>query len=349
MRNIIIIAVSALVIIGAIVAFQLSGGKNPFETAEAPPPAPPPAQETPQQAPAPEQAKPEVIAPSFDVVRVSREGTGVIAGRAAPNAEVTVLANDQVIGRVTANRNGEWVLIFEEPLQTGTVELALKARNGSAAPVDSNDIVVVSIPEREDREFARGGGEGVVAVLTPRDGKGASRVLQQPTQTASPLGDLLTVDTMDFDAQGNAIMTGRAKPNTDIRLYLDGDYLQTVTTNAEGRWTYQPEEPVPAGEHKLRLDQVLEGDNVSLRIEQPFNRETQLDTQLAEGQVEVRPGNNLWAIARKIYGAGVMYTLIFQENKGRIVDPDLIYPDQLFTVPRATDAGKTEESAAETN
>jgi nucleoid-associated protein YgaU len=344
-RNIVIIVASGLVIVAAILGFQfLNGRDEATETVAVPPPAAAPAEE-PKALPPPEDTQPQVIAPSFDVVRVSREGTGVIAGRAQPDSEVTVLANDKVIGRVTANRNGEWVLIFQEPLDTGTVEISLKARKGSAAPIDSNDIVVVSIPERQEQ--GQPGEEGVVAVLTPRDGKGASRVLQEPTQSSSPLADLLTVDTMDFDLDGMAIMTGRSKPNSEIRLYLDGEFQEAVTADAQGRWSYSPQAPVSAGEHKLRLDQVLEGDNVRLRIEQPFDRETELDTRLAEGEVEIQPGNNLWTIARRLYGAGVMYTLIFQENKGRIVDPDLIYPNQLFKLPRP---GETPpEDAARTN
>jgi nucleoid-associated protein YgaU len=351
-RNIVIIAVSGLVVVAAILSFHLSGREDKASetVVSAPPvPAPAPAEEAQAPAPQPEKAKPKIIHPSFDVVRVSREGTGVIAGRAEPDSEVTVLANDKVIGRVTANRNGEWVLIFEEPLDSGTVEIVLKARKGSAAPLDSEDIVVVSIPQRQEEGLPRPVEEGVVAVLTPRDGKGASRVLQQPTQSSSPLADLLTVDTMDYDLDGKAIMTGRAKANSEIRLYLDGQYLDTVSTDAEGKWIYSPVEPISAGEHKLRLDEILDGDNVRLRIEQPFNREKELDTQLAEGQVEVQPGNNLWAIARKLYGAGVMYTLIFQENKGRIVDPDLIYPNQLFKLPKPGEPLPAEEGGAPTN
>lgn len=347
MRNIVIIVASGLVIVAAILAFQFLNGRDEGpETAALPPPVAAPAEDS-GALPPPEDTQPEIITPSFDVVRVSREGTGVIAGRAQPDSDVTVLANGEVIGRVTANRNGEWVLIFEEPLDTGTVEITLKARKGSAAPLDSEDIVVVSIPDRQDR--ANPAEEGVVAVLTPRDGKGASRVLQQPTQSSSPLADLLTVDTMDFDLDGKAIMTGRSRPNSEIRLYLDGEYKETVTADAQGQWMFSPQEPVSAGEHKLRLDQILEGDNVRLRIEQPFDRETELDTRLAEGEVEVQPGNNLWTIARRLYGAGVMYTLIFQENKGRIVDPDLIYPDQLFKLPRPGEKAPAQEDAARTN
>ena len=40
-----------------------------------------------------------------------------------------------------------------------------------------------------------------------------------------------------------------------------------------------------------------------------------------------------WRIARRVYGSGFSYTQIFQANKGRIVDPDLIYPGQVFEIP----------------
>ena len=40
------------------------------------------------------------LPPSFDVVRVNPRGDTVIAGRAAAGAEVTILSNDEVIGKV---------------------------------------------------------------------------------------------------------------------------------------------------------------------------------------------------------------------------------------------------------
>ncbi len=47
----------------------------------------------------------------------------------------------------------------------------------------------------------------------------------------------------------------------------------------------------------------------------------------------VRPGNNLWRIARDTYGDGTRYTVIYGANRGQIGDPDLIYPGQIFTLP----------------
>ena len=48
----------------------------------------------------------------------------------------------------------------------------------------------------------------------------------------------------------------------------------------------------------------------------------------------VRRGDNLWDIAGKssIYGDPFMWPLIYKQNSGLIEDPDLIFPDQIFSV-----------------
>jgi nucleoid-associated protein YgaU len=47
----------------------------------------------------------------------------------------------------------------------------------------------------------------------------------------------------------------------------------------------------------------------------------------------VQPGSTLWAIAKESYGAGIEYFKVFEANKERIRDPDLIYPGQVFEIP----------------
>jgi hypothetical protein len=53
----------------------------------------------------------------------------------------------------------------------------------------------------------------------------------------------------------------------------------------------------------------------------------------APGLVEVRAGQNLWRIARNVYGAGQAYTIIHEANRSKIRDPELIYPGQIFLLP----------------
>lgn len=55
--------------------------------------------------------------------------------------------------------------------------------------------------------------------------------------------------------------------------------------------------------------------------------------------VVIARGDNLWRIARKIYGAGVRHSVIYEANRNQIRDPDLIYPGQVFTIPVFEDAG----------
>lgn len=45
-------------------------------------------------------------------------------------------------------------------------------------------------------------------------------------------------------------------------------------------------------------------------------------------------GDSLWRISRKIFGHGIRYTLIYEANADQIRDPSLIYPGQIFVVPR---------------
>ena len=70
------------------------------------------------------------------------------------------------------------------------------------------------------------------------------------------------------------------------------------------------------------------------RIETPFSRADIADTEVAEGLVVVQPGNSLWRIARRVYGRGIEHTVIFQANRDQIREPELIYPGQIFVVPK---------------
>jgi LysM repeat protein len=47
-------------------------------------------------------------------------------------------------------------------------------------------------------------------------------------------------------------------------------------------------------------------------------------------------GESLWRIASypEVYGKGSQWTQIYQANKDKIKDPDLIYPGQVFQIPR---------------
>lgn len=57
------------------------------------------------------------------------------------------------------------------------------------------------------------------------------------------------------------------------------------------------------------------------------------DERFAAGKAIIRRGDNLWTIARRVYGEGIKYTAIYEANTGQIRDPDRIYPGQVFDLP----------------
>lgn len=44
-------------------------------------------------------------------------------------------------------------------------------------------------------------------------------------------------------------------------------------------------------------------------------------------------GDCLWNIAKKFYGNGSKYTVIYNANKDKVKNPNLIYPGQVLTIP----------------
>ena len=53
-------------------------------------------------------------------------------------------------------------------------------------------------------------------------------------------------------------------------------------------------------------------------------------------KIRIRKGDDLWTLAERYYGKrrGVRYTNIYRANRKQIRNPDLIYPGQVFIIPR---------------
>lgn len=273
-----------------------------------------------------------IVVPTFDVVRVTRDGNAVIAGRAKPGATVTVWDQGLPLGTVTADPNGEWVLIPQRQLDAGARELSIEAQGDGNAAVGSEQVVVLAVPDRAGGAIVP---ERPLAVLMPRAGEGASRVLQGPG-AATPEGrpaSGVNVDVVDYDGKGNVVISGRGVPDTEVRAYADGRLVGVSRTDTGGNWVLLPEESLRPGNYELRIDQVRTGGEVVARAATPFTRVEPARILVREGQVIVQPGNSLWRIARATYGSGLRFTVIYDANKDQIRDPDVIFPGQVFAVP----------------
>ncbi|MDA7449035.1 LysM peptidoglycan-binding domain-containing protein [Planktomarina temperata] len=121
---------------------------------------------------------------------------------------------------------------------------------------------------------------------------------------------------------------------------VDAEELASVEPEAADdpqpeQFVTQEEVNVQAEVAELTLQGEQSSDGGSLAVEgQPADTASVLRTPSKKFRVQtVQPGSTLWAIAKESYGAGIEYFKVFEANKERIRDPDLIYPGQVFEIP----------------
>lgn len=321
------------ILIGAvgIVILVLALGLNTWMTGEPDTDTAPPPAAVGETVP-PSEAGRSADMPSFDVVRVDPSGNTVIAGRARPGAKVRVLDGETVVGEATADSRGEWVIVPDQPIAPGDRRLTLEATQDGTTR-QSDHVVVLSVPERPGGR-AR---EPAVAMLTPRDGSGPSRILQRPDGPPPP--NSLTLDVIDYDNAGNLSLSGTANvpspsgATRGVRVYLDNKPIGDATVAPDGRWSLRPEGLVAPGLYTLRVDQLAD-DKVVARIELPFSRSEPLLGFAEDRYIVVQPGQSLWRIAHRALGDGFRYSVLYEANHDQIRDPNLIYPGQVIAVPR---------------
>ncbi|MDC3020931.1 LysM peptidoglycan-binding domain-containing protein [Paracoccaceae bacterium] len=153
--------------------------------------------------------------------------------------------------------------------------------------------------------------------------------------------DQLALDSIAYDPLGNVTLSGRSNPDGLVRFYVNNEAISAAKTDDSGYWETDLSDVIP-GTYTLRIDELGSRGDVVSRLESPFKREDRekLAALIAPSSspvriniVTVQPGNTLWAIARKRYGDGLLYVRVFEANRDKIKDPDLIYPGQLFDLP----------------
>lgn len=318
------------------------------EVAVATPPAPKASQPT-APTPQPEAAPPpKEILPAFDMVRVEKTGDAVIAGRAEPGAQVAVKFNGVVVGTAIANAEGAFAVVPEKPLASGTGLLTLEmSKDGKVTPSQGSVMVAVK--------------ENAPALVAKVEPSAPIQVTQVPAPAeGAPPGEV-QLNVVEYDAAGNIVFSGRAKPGSAVRFYVDNALTGQAMAGEEGEWQYKGGSSVSPGEHVLRADQLDAAGKVVSRVELPFFREKgevavaaqapqpatpaepavpqKPGTKMASVEIIVperiviQPGHNLWRLSRQIYGRGTLYTVIYEANRDQLRNPNRIYPGQILAAP----------------
>lgn len=165
------------------------------------------------------------------------DATPTFDGKTEPGAVVIIRDNGEEIGRVVADKDGNWTFTPEQPLAEGdhsfTVQPVDNAGNKGeeSAPVDF--IVDTSGVE--------------VTIINVYDDAGEAGYVQKGgvTNDATPT------------------INGSATPGALIHIYDNGELIGSALANYKGEWSFTPAEPLNEGEHSFTATATTEANGVS--------------------------------------------------------------------------------------
>ena len=227
---------------------------------------------------------------------------------------IYTLRVDQVdeAGRVTSR--------FETPFKRETLE-ALAAVASPEATVDE----VASAEPTAPVVIAEGN-----ASLVPPDGAATDGVAPDGVTTDGVTTDGATTDGATTDGA----TTDEAA--TDVAA-TDGAATDGAASDSPAPVVTATQDPaiapVPAVESATQAP-AADGPVVAVAVAAPEAPSVEAQPAPAPVSITVQPGFTLWGIARENFGDGVLYVQVFEANKDKIRNPDLIYPGQVFTIPQ---------------
>ena len=325
-----------------------------------PPTAPPAVPTTPPAASAPApadknptQAASSSLKPTFDVVNVDPSGEAVIAGRAAPNEKVELRDGSKTVGEATADAAGQFVII-PPALAPGDHSLQLAAGDSKGQSETSNT-VAVSVPAQEAKAAAAAPTNAEPAPPAP-----AMQTVATPPLTA---GSHVAIQAVEADAAGGLIAKGSAEPNATVRLYLNQADVADAKTQSDGRWSLTIKHGMTPGGYVMQADVINPGGaTVVASANTPFvypaapvpappmaptaaspssEESSAPSPSPADPVIEsvqtklVATGHTLWALSQSYYGDPTRYPAIYEANRAQIHNPNVIFPGQVFVVPKS--------------
>jgi nucleoid-associated protein YgaU len=108
--------------------------------------------------------------PSFDVLRVEKDGSTVIAGHSTPGARIDVLDGDKLIASTEAGEEGDFVVVLDNPLPAGDHQIVLQATGRDGKKLVSIEVATVSVPADKS---------GKLLAMVTKPGE-ASRIMEMP-------------------------------------------------------------------------------------------------------------------------------------------------------------------------
>ena len=307
---------------------------------------------------------------AIDLAQVKPDGQAVFAGQAAPGAMITVFEGDILLGETVADDNGEWVVILEKTLAPGQhlVSVAMETTTGEteladatlaieiAASKDEQPLVAVlpqtvnEVPKLLQSPDDKPLETATIASADTTDKKSGTDTDSQKTSdtvttadTSGTVADQTTAPIITPSIAPRALVwrknnelaisgvaTGGVRVTASTK---SGDFAEALVM-ANGDWSIFGTIDPSASRLEFRFALYDEtGTSVAAYVLPVTLRDLDVGLDGSE-MVVINRGDALWRIAYRSYGEGVRYVDIVRRNSGSIVDPDLIYPNQIFALPK---------------
>ena len=247
---------------------------------------------------APAEAAPAV---TIDTISYSSNGDVILGGRGQAGNFVRIYLDNQSIATSEIAVDGYWAVELSD-IEPGIYTLRIDELNPSG-----------NVVSRAETPFKREAAEELAELMAVETQAEEPRV-EVPSESA------VVAKAEAEEAQPPAVV--QVEPETAPEKPL----AQTVT---QVEVNVQPEVAALDG-------QVEQSSNGGSAVVEELPAETAPALRAPSKKFRVRtvqPGSTLWAIAKESYGAGIEYFKVFEANKERIRDPDLIYPGQVFEIP----------------
>jgi len=273
---------------------------------------------------------------NIEIARVKPDGAAVVAGSAPPAAMISVFEDKLLLGKTTADSNGEWVVVLEKRLGPGQhlISVAAELEDGSSIMGETSIAIeiyadqstkplVALLPESQT--------DMPVLLQSPDDDPAEKIAQAASTSTVAHIGPRSLV----WQDETKLSIGGQSRGGVRVTVSANGTFFGDALVLADGSWQVTGQVDKNRNTHRLEFVLVDNAGQAVARYMLPV-RARDLQKGLDGSQlVIVNKGDALWRIAFRSFGKGVRYIDIVRKNTGDIDNPDLIYPNQIFALPKS--------------
>ena len=253
---------------------------------------------------------------TFDVVRINKNGDVIIAGKTLPDTELHLFDGNDKLATLNSDSHGDWMWMSEDPLKPGIKRFNLKLSKNKENFSSQNNVII--LVEKNKPKFPK------IIKFSSNDNAGINILTSEKKLNG------LGLDTIEYYEDKKLKISGRATPNSKIELFLSDIVYEETFADLDGVWKIELNE-IEFLKYELKIETHINNEKIAIKTSILEDFKSSL---LIEKKIVVEDGNSLWRIAKRTLGGGIYYSEIYKNNIKKINNPDLIFPGQVFNIPK---------------